>query len=88
MGKGRMARQPRLRFWFEVMLAGAAFLAAMITLVWNDWIEAVFGIDPDHHSGSAEWMVVAGCLVLAVASSVLARREWGHPRVPVVAGEK
>ena len=38
-----------------------------------DWIEQVFGIDPDFGSGALE-MLIAGAVVLAVVGLVLSRR--------------
>jgi hypothetical protein len=70
----------RLRFWLETVMAfitGALFL---VTLVWKDWIEEVFGVDPDSHNGSLEWIVVAACLVATVVLSSLARAEWHKVR--------
>jgi hypothetical protein len=49
---------------------------AVVTIFWHDWIEAVFGVDPDKGSGSAEWLVVLILLVITVALAVGARLEW------------
>ena len=38
-----------------------------------DWIEQLFGIDPDMASGSLE-MLIAGAVVLVVVGLVVARR--------------
>ena len=46
-----------------------------MTVAQPDWIEAVFGVDPDRHSGAVEWVVVAGCAVATVALIALTRRE-------------
>jgi hypothetical protein len=48
----------------------------VLTLAWRDWIEGVFGFDPDHHNGSFEWELVIVCCLVTVASFVLARRQW------------
>jgi hypothetical protein len=77
-----------LRFWFEVALASASALLGFLTLAWPDWIEAVLGVDPDHHSGAAEWIVVAVCVGLAAASSFGARVELRRPRGAVLLPEE
>jgi hypothetical protein len=59
-------------------------IVAIITLFWNDWIEAVFGVDPDNGNGSAEWLVVLILLFLTVALALGARLEWR--RAKLVAG--
>jgi hypothetical protein len=63
-------------FWIESILGVASTLLLVLTLVWKDWIEIVFGIDPDNHSGSLEWLIVIMCLCITVISSVAARQEW------------
>jgi hypothetical protein len=65
----------RPRFWVEAGTAIASGLLAVVTLFWKDWIE-VTGWDPDNHSGSAEWLVVAALAAVSVVTAVLARVEW------------
>lgn len=62
------------------MVAGAALLLALLTLVWRDWIEEIFGVDPDNRSGGLEWIIVVGLLVVAAALAVTARVEWRRLR--------
>lgn len=38
-----------------------------------DWIEQLFGIDPDFGSGSLE-MLIAGAIVVVVVGAMVARR--------------
>jgi LPXTG-motif cell wall-anchored protein len=38
-----------------------------------DWIEQIFGIDPDMGSGSLE-MLIVGAIVVVIAGVVIARR--------------
>jgi hypothetical protein len=75
----------RARFWAEVVLGSAAGFLFLLTLVWRDWIEAVFHISPDHGNGSVEWLIVS---VLAAASVTLfgfAGAEWRiHTRRPAL----
>jgi hypothetical protein len=59
------------RFWFEAVLAAVSGLLGLITLVWRDWIEIVFGVDP-------EWVIVFVLLLIAVVAGALARAEWGR----------
>ncbi len=54
----------------------AAIGLGLVTIVWQDWIEALTGRDPDHGSGSLEWFVVGVLLVVGVSVGALARREW------------
>jgi hypothetical protein len=72
----------RVLFWLESALAAACSLLVALTLVWRDWIEALTGVDLDHHTGSLEWLVVATLAISAIGLSLLARREWRrlHPR--------
>lgn len=66
----------RRRFWVEAAAAGLTALFSVLTLLWKDWIEIVFRVDPDHHSGSLEWLIVGVCLAVAVGLSILARIEY------------
>ena len=67
----------RTRFWVEIVLAAITGGLFVLTLFWRDWLE-VFGVDPDNHDGSVEWLIVAGLFVLSVAFAVSARREWSR----------
>ena len=66
----------RTRMLLELGFGSAAGILGLLTLVWRDWIEAVFGVDPDHHDGSLEWVVVVVLLAVAVVLGLLARRDW------------
>lgn len=66
----------RYRFWVESILGSITGVVAVVTLFWHDWIEAVFGVDPDKANGSAEWLVVLILLILTGALAVGARLEW------------
>jgi hypothetical protein len=71
-----MMREQRLRFWLEVCAAMLTGAAALLTLSWPDWIEAIFRVDPDRHSGALEWVIVVVLLTATAALSTLARAEW------------
>ena len=64
------------RFFVEVGLAALCASLALLTMISPDWIEEVFGVDPDQHSGSVEWMIVIALTAVGAASGVLARIEW------------
>jgi undecaprenyl pyrophosphate phosphatase UppP len=70
----------RRRFWIETFLASATGVVAIVTLFWHDWIEIVFGADPDEGSGSTEWLVVAVLMIITLAFGVAARLEWRRAR--------
>jgi len=74
-----MSRQPRQRFWVEAGLGALSASLLVLTIFSPDWIEAVFGVDPDRHSGSLERLIVGALLVTTVVASMLARREWRRP---------
>jgi hypothetical protein len=63
----------------ELAVAAAAGVLGILTVFWHGWIEALTGQDPDHHNGSAEWLVVAGLLAVAVTAGLAARRHWRLP---------
>jgi hypothetical protein len=63
-----MPRGVRRRISFESASAAVVGGCAILTAIWPDWIETLFGVDPDNHSGAVEWGVV---LVLAIMAAVL-----------------
>jgi hypothetical protein len=65
----------RGRFWLEAAAAIVSLVILLLTLVAPNWIEFVFGIDPDHHSGSLEWLIVAASAAVTISSAALARHE-------------
>ena len=71
-----MGRAVRRRYWVEVGLAIVTAALLVLTLITREWIEIVFGVDPDGGSGALEWAIVAGLAVLTLASTVAARLEW------------
>lgn len=69
----------RARFWLEIALASLSLFLAVMTVFWRDWVEALTGFDPDRHSGSVEWAIVAGLVLLCLAAGIFARVEWRRP---------
>jgi hypothetical protein len=73
---GKQVRRQRRRFWIEVGLASAFAVMLVVTLISREWIEAIFGVDPDGGNGTLEWAIVAGLGLAAIAAVLLARKEW------------
>jgi hypothetical protein len=66
----------------ETTLAALSGVLGVLTFFWHDWLE-VTGWDPDHHNGSAEWVIAIVLIAVAVTLGAMARRE--HRRaLPVV----
>ena len=70
----------RRRFLIEAGLGTASFVLMVVTLVWHDWIEIVFGVDPDNHNGLFEWLVVAILALLTITLAVFARIDFRRLR--------
>ena len=66
----------------EVVTGIACAVLGLTTLVWSEWIEAIFGVDPDHGNSSLEWAVVVVLLVAAVALWARAREVRRRGLVP------
>jgi uncharacterized membrane protein YhaH (DUF805 family) len=71
----------RRQFWVVVGAAMIMGTLALTTAIVPDWIEFVFGWDPNHHGGSVErwsviWLIVAGLYFVTVVLVAAATREW------------
>ena len=64
-----------LRARIEIALAVVLGAATILTAVWPDWIEGLFGVDPDGGNGTVEWLIVAVLAVATFAVAALARRD-------------
>jgi hypothetical protein len=69
------------RRWFSGALAVISAALLMLTLIWPQWIEGIFGVEPDSGDGSFELMVVLGLAALAVASSAEVIVGWRRARL-------
>jgi hypothetical protein len=67
-------------FWLETGMATITGILFVITLVWRNWIELVFGADPDKSNGSLEWLIIGALLVVTLALFALAGFEWRRAR--------
>jgi hypothetical protein len=70
----------RSRFWAESVLGVLTSALLIITTAWPDWIERVFGVDPDGGNGAVEWAVVVVLATSTLALSLMARSEWRRAR--------
>jgi hypothetical protein len=68
--------QPKTRLAIETALAVIFAAIFVATMFWPDWIELVFGADPDEGNGQFEWAIMAISGLLAIASIIAARMEW------------
>lgn len=75
-----MTASIRARLWVEGGLAALTGFLAVLTLFTRDWIEALTGFDPDNHSGSFEWVIVAMLLLVCILLSIAARANWRRLR--------
>ena len=71
----------KLRVWLDLAVTVVAGLLGILTIFWRDWIEALTGWDPDHHTGSTEWAIVAALLIAAIAMGFVTHYHWKCLRV-------
>ncbi len=76
-----MRKTLRRRFWLETGMAIVTCVLFVVTLLYRDWIEVVFGVDPDNRSGVLEWLIVGALFVVTIALFTLARYEWRRARI-------
>lgn len=78
-----MKKQVRWFFWLETVVASITGILFVVTLIWRDWAEIIFNVDPDQGNGSFEWMVVGALLVVTLVLFFLAGYEWRRAPVAV-----
>jgi len=66
----------RRRFWIDSALSVLTAILAALTVIWPDWIELLFGTQPDASNGSVEVALTVGMVIVSVVSVLLARLEW------------
>ena len=57
----------RMRYMLELACAVGSGVLAVLTLAVHDWIEVVFGVDPDGGSGLVEIAIVVTLLAISAA---------------------
>jgi hypothetical protein len=70
-----MTRRLRHRFFAEADAAFVTGLLAVLTVMHHDWLERL-GVDVDHGSGAAEWLLVGVLAAACVLMSGFAQLEW------------
>ncbi len=73
----------RRRFWLETAMAIITGVLFVITLIRNDWIEIVFGVDPDNSNGTFEWLIVGALLLVTITLFILVSYEWRRARAAI-----
>lgn len=71
----------RARFLTGAAVPAAISFMAVLTAIRHNWIELLFGIDPDAGNGALEWTFVLVPALIAVASAVVAYRKWNQARI-------
>lgn len=71
------------RTWLLLDLTGAgiSLLLAVVTLIWHDWIELLFQVEPDGGTGAGEVATVAILGAVSLALSLAATAQWRRVRL-------
>ena len=72
----RETRTLTRRLRIESSLAVVTAAAAVLTFAWPEWIEAIFGVNPDGGSGALEWAFVVASALGSLTFGLLARADW------------
>jgi preprotein translocase subunit SecG len=71
-----MRNGTRARAWLATVFAVVGLGLCVLTLVWSEWVELLFGVDPDAGSGALELLLAGAFLVVSVLLAGQARRDW------------
>lgn len=71
-----MSRGSKARAWLATVFAIVGVGLCLLTLAWSEWIELLFGVDPDRGSGALELLIAGAFLVASVLLARQARLEW------------
>jgi hypothetical protein len=74
------------RVMVESLLAALSAAALVLTSLWPQWIEGLFGLEPDGGSGETEWGLALGLAALTIVFIARARRAWRFQREQRAAG--
>lgn len=67
-------------FWSELALSIASAASLALTALWPQWIELLFGFDPDGGNGSDEWGITLSLMAATATLIALTGREWRRAR--------
>jgi hypothetical protein len=95
-----MGRRLRPAFWLEIIAATVSGVFLVLAILWRDWIEIVFHVDPDRGNGAVEGLIVlASRLSLSCSVSSLepngvgpgqrrSPRHWTSDNLPVATPDR
>jgi hypothetical protein len=66
-----MDRHGRGKQWVLNTTIAVGGILCLMTLVWPDWIEAIFGLDPDGGDGSVERWIARGVALAALTAVIV-----------------
>ncbi len=70
----------RRPLWAALLGGGLSAALTVVSLISRDWIEFLFGLDPDGGDGGLEWGIVVVTAVTAIMCFWWARVEWQRAR--------
>jgi hypothetical protein len=77
-----------MRFYVEALVGVLGAGLFLLTLVWNDWIEIAFKVDPDAGDGSLEKTICILLAAVVLASAWFAHTEWRRMRAAATSGAR